>query len=372
MLVAVLVPALPTSQAQSDYSLRGNPDFSADNLSPEMRLWYDRLWAAIGNSAIYPNPGEAAASGDLYQIGRTLNVNITALLTAFRITGAPALLGEVDRLMEIARGQLQDYNDDDYLNWRWLRETTSSYYGDDRHPMDEMLAHSYLPEVAYALRLNVDLNPDYAAHADFWEDYIVNQFLKKWQERGGLDRSLTHPYTHFMRMYYYLSLLTGDQSYLAEAERRGDVLNSMMREIDSRYGVGYIWDHRVPDMGDTPLGCQPTVYALLTVTAFQDLALEGYGRYADPGYMEHYAVTFRDFVLQYGTDQLAGDICGEGDEGFEKFLLSGLSGLAAWDDTGLIQNLAVEAYTDNENADHPQRIFIPAYMLQVIALQSGQ
>ena len=38
------------------------------------------------------------------------------------MTKDPALLGEVDRLLEIARAQLADYNGDGFLNWRYLNE----------------------------------------------------------------------------------------------------------------------------------------------------------------------------------------------------------------------------------------------------------
>jgi len=372
LIVPVYRPAV-TAQTHRPLSLIGDPDFNVSNLSPEMQVWYTRLWAAIRSEDIYPDPDKEASSGDLYFMGRPLNLYITALLSAFRATGDLALLDEVDRLMELARAQLADYNGDGYLNWRYLFGTESIYYGQDTHSMDEMLTHSFIPEVAYVLKSNEQFDPVYGEHAAFWTDYLEKHFLPKWEARGGLEKSLVHPYAHFMRFYYYLYKLTGNLPYLLEAERRATVLNAMMKTQDTSRGEGFVWDHRVIAMGHDALGCQPTVYAVLTVTAFQDLALQGFPPYADDSYMAHYAATFRDQVLIYGTDELAGDVCGGGEdrkrEGFEKFLLGGIPGLAAWDDTGALMDVNEEAYDRYQSPDAPNIVFIPAYMLQVLAVR---
>jgi hypothetical protein len=356
----------PVELHAPQFPLIGDPDFNADDLPPDLRLWYDRLWAAINDGETYPNPDKAASSGDLYSIGRTLNAHITALLTAFRITGDLKLLDEVDRLMELTRGQLADWNGDGYLNWRWLRqeEKGSAYYNDDKHQMDEALAHSWIAEAAYALKINAKYNPRYGTHADFWTDYLVNGFLAKWDARGGLKPPLTHPYAHLMRFYYYLYRLTNDEKYLDEASFRATVLDRMMDEKKTGHGVAYTWDHRVLGLDDPPWGCQPTVYGMLTLVAFQDLALEGFGKYADEAYMTHYVVTFRELVATHSTEKLAGNVCGDEEESFGKYTISSVPGLALWDDTGKIAAISEQGYAETEVDDKPQRIFIPAYMLQ--------
>jgi hypothetical protein len=158
--------------------------------------------------------------------------------------------------------------------------------------------------------------------------------------------------------------LTGNESYLDEASYRANVLDNMMREQETADGVAFTWDHRVLGIGFASLGCQPTVYGMLTITAFQDLALEGFGKYADTDYMTHYAVTFRDLVASHGTDRLAGNVCGEDEESFGKFTISSIPGLALWDKTGKIAILSEESYARTEEEDTPKRIFTPAYMLQ--------
>ena len=91
------------------YSLRGNPNFNPDQLSSEMKLWHTRLWEGIeyaNSDDGRLNPEVRASSGDLFSMGRFLNVHITTLLHALRVTKDLALLDEVDRLMEMARLEL--------------------------------------------------------------------------------------------------------------------------------------------------------------------------------------------------------------------------------------------------------------------------
>jgi len=81
-------------------SLAGNPAFDPGEMPADMQLWYDRLWGAINNPNIYPNPTGVAMSGDLYGMGRTLHSHVMALIAAFRATGDLQLVAEIDRLME--------------------------------------------------------------------------------------------------------------------------------------------------------------------------------------------------------------------------------------------------------------------------------
>jgi hypothetical protein len=267
----------------------------------------------------------------------------------------------------LARAQLKDTNNDGYLNWVWLNDPNIPlYYNKDIHDMDEMLTHSMVAQVAYALKSNAQFDPVYGEHAAFWTDYLLKDFLPKWQARGGLDKSLAHPYAHFMRFYYYLYRLTDDEKYLDEAFRRARVLDNMMKHKVVNHEIAFVWDHRVPGMGDPPYGCQETGYGIFTVLAFQDLSMEGFGKYADPEYMRHYTITFRDLVLTHGTDALAGTVCGDGEESFGKYSISSIPGLAVWDDSGKILGFSAEAFQLLDNPGQPQRIFIPAYMVYAL------
>src|SRR5688572_9784432 len=83
-------------------SLAADPLHDPAPLNQEQAVWYTRLWEAIDGST-YPDPDQAAASGNTYAIGRPLQQHILALMTAFRVTHDLRLLDETDRLMELAR-----------------------------------------------------------------------------------------------------------------------------------------------------------------------------------------------------------------------------------------------------------------------------
>ncbi len=365
-------PELSTTR----FTLVGNPNFSASQLPSEMQTWYNRLWQAINNSSQYPNANSAASSGDLYYLGRKLHAHMMGLIAAFRATGDLKLVAEIDRLMELARTQLQDWDGDGWISWRWLYDPSSAYYGNDTHQMDEILTHSMVAEVAYVLKSNAQFNSTYGTHAQFWQDYLVHTWIPKWQARGGVEKNLTYPYAAFMKFYYYLYKLTGDSSYLTEATRRANVLYGMMVEGQGSRGPLFTWDHRVPNLGDAAWGCAPTVYSVLTVMSMEDMALEGFGNWASDSYMAHYAGTFRDNVVTYGTTQLAGTLCG-GDGGnyqyeeIGKYANGAAPGLAAWDTTGVLQSFNVDVYNSVEGSATPKRIYIPAYMLLTLAARSS-
>jgi hypothetical protein len=121
--------------------------------------------------------------GDINTLGRNLNSYLTSILTLFRLTGDKALLTEVDRIMELERAKLSDceyhYKNvaeanpdgtpvdkrectkDGFLNL--IRRPKNNegadlqFIGNDHHEMDEILSHSIIAEVAYALFLNQDI-----------------------------------------------------------------------------------------------------------------------------------------------------------------------------------------------------------------------
>jgi hypothetical protein len=254
LLTACTVPAAgsqavsrvsPPLKPVGTYSLRGNPNFSSSRLPSEMRLWHSRLWEGIEKveaSENVLNPEELAASGDLYKLGRFLNVYVTSLLTSLRVTGDLALLDEVDRLMEVARGELNDYNADGFLNWRYLNEDADSssrpFYGDDYHVMDDILTHSMVAAVAAALHENAAFSTRYAEHAAFWTNYLKNDFEAKWRTRNEvpsgfpfLTRDLTHPYAQWIRFHHYMYTLTGEVGYAREAARMAEQVAVFMREV---------------------------------------------------------------------------------------------------------------------------------------------
>ncbi|ADI14274.1 hypothetical protein [Truepera radiovictrix] len=370
---AVTLEPLPLEPVPT-FSLRGDPNFSPEHLPREMRLWHSRFWNGIeyvNTTDRFYNPETLASSGDLFQLGRHFNVYVTSLLTVLRVTGDLAILDEVDRLMQLAAGELRDYNADGFRNWRYLTLTgadSAAFIGDDYHEMDEILTHSMVAAVAYAFKANADFDARYAERAAFWTDYLQNDFEAKWRRRNDvprgfpfLSRDLMHPYVQWIRFHYYMYGLTGDASYYAEAERMARQVPLQVREVATPGGPAYVWNQRfLPEARGDVLSCQPFVYLQLTFQAFQDLAMEGFSVF-DDAFMQRVATSMTELVVRDGYRSFAGDICGgQYQAGLRPTRSRSTRGVAfhfvnfpyatigKWDPTGRLETLVRRAYDELE------------------------
>ena len=172
-------PLVPSS---GDRSIVGDPSFNANNLSSEMRTWYDRLKASMAASESFVE--QRAGGGNLYFLGRDTNEQITALIAGLRATGSLEFLVQAAKIMEVPRKVLRDAytckdlkttggsacveptgcssgycctgQTDGYKNWLWLEFfpkdnysypsssngwLNQAYYCQDKHPMDEAMTH---------------------------------------------------------------------------------------------------------------------------------------------------------------------------------------------------------------------------------------
>jgi len=373
------------------YSLKGNPAFERSQLPPEMRRWYDRFWSTVEDPKLdYPplNPTSLAQSGDLYQLGRNLNVYVTSMLNMLRVTGDLALLDEIDHLMGLVQGTLRDTNGDGFRNFRYLRTAGGSkFYGDDRHEMDEVLTHSFLAAVAYAFKENAQYSDRYAEQAAFWTDYLKNDFEAKWRARNDepsgfpfLTFDLTHPYVQWIRYHYYMAKLTGEGGYYREAERMAELVAEHMREVYTPNGPAFVWDHRfLPDTDNGPLGCQPFIYVQYTIQGFQDLYLEGFSVFADDRFLQKAATAISEFIIDNGSHSFAQDICSgtyqrglrpnTGDRGVVSLFLNyPFAALGKWDATGETEEITREVYRRLEDdPDAPHHYNLPAMMVFMLA-----
>ncbi len=379
------------------YNLRGDPDFDPNELPGEMKLWHARLWDGVRflNDSDSPmNPGTLAASGDLYSLGRGFNTYVTTLLNALRVTKDLALLSEIDRLLEVARAQLADYNGDGYLNWRYLNENADggesgiNYYGDDYHVMDDILTHSLIAAAAGALRENAEFSRVYEEHAAFWQDYLKNHFEAKWRERNDepsgfpfLTRDLMHPYVQFIRYHYYMAELTGDAAYRREAERMAELVLQQVREVFTSGGPAYVWNQRFLPEGDgNILMCQPFIYLQLTFQAFEDMAFEGFSVFND-AFMQRVSTAMTALVIEDGYREFETDICGGvyqagfypsgGDGGITyHFVNQPYAEIGKWDATGRLRRTVERAYreVDLDDSYYPRaRMNLSAAMLILLA-----
>jgi hypothetical protein len=368
----------PVYAVKKDMSLAADPQFNESNLSPEMRLWYGRLWQVINNPDKYPGVDAAATGGDAYKIGRVVGPYVYSLYDAYRITGDTRLLDEADRVMELTKPSLRDWDGDGIKGWKWLFDPDSGYYGQENHPMDNWLTYSVVAEHLYVLRQNQDLKPEYRQHADFWQDILVNHWEVRMNASSGQmeDKSLFHPYTAATTYHYHMYKLLGDNWRQNSLNQHLDITRQAMKELPLSGGkTGWVWDHRVVAIENNPFGCQPTQYAHLSLLGFEELAWEKQVQFADTNYMSKYANMAAGSVYKDGINAIAGDVCdgftvnGLQSSGYETepvtkaALYSGFLNLAFWDESGKLKTSAQQLYDHFDSTGTPQYFHLPVAMM---------
>ena len=241
--------------------------------------------------------------------------------------------------------------------------------------MDEMLAHSLVASFAYAFYVNRDLDSRYAERAQFWTDYLKNQFEAKWRKRKGiptgfpfLTKELTHAYLQWIRYHYYMAKLTGDQAYMDEAVRMAGNIKDQIQLVSTPIGTADFWYHGMTLIGaSSTYGPQPTHYARYTVQAAADLAAEGFNIFGQSGFMDRMANTLSYFIMN-STSSYAGNIDGSGTpESYDRYSISPWAMLGRWDNTGKIQSETERVYKLIESSpDNPRRVYFPAGMLYML------
>lgn len=387
---SIIVGCTPSALTQG-VPMRGDPAFDQATLPSDVNVYYQDVLDTLNRPDYYPNSIEAALTGDLYQIGRVVNVHVTTLLTLFRYTHDLQLLDAVDLTMQAARSTLSDTNGDGFRNWRWLHDPRNpQWYGDDFHVMDEIMTHGVVAAVAWAYQNNRGLTSpsgiDYGERADFWRRYLKNDFEPKWQARNNVSSlrylrvDLMHPYMQAIRYYHYMGLITGDSGYTDEAQRLANDLLREIKEVPTASGTAYVWGMGLRSKGSAVRFVQPTLYANYTVQTMQELALEGMAPFADSDFMVKVARTVTTFVLDNGADDFAVDIAGNrslggldpapfipNDAAYNRltrahWAIMSYAALAHFDSTGAIEetNLAVFRSIERSTQVAPQRIYLPA------------
>jgi hypothetical protein len=370
----VIEPTLP---------MRGDVTFDRESLDGAISDLYQQLLDDLDRHDGVPETLELAARDDLYTYGRTLSQHVQSILAVFRLTGDLVLLDHVDVIAERMRAELRDgwrdTNDgsdgerDGYLNWVWRHSDTSAHTGKDTHEMDEIKAHALVALIAYALDQNRDLpsptGRDYAAHADFWRDYLVHHFEAKWRERKGVAvgfpimvRTLMHPYIAWVKWHFYMWKLTGEAGYLAEANRMADVLWDEYRPVESPSGPAYVWSHGVLGEGSSHERLQSTTYAGYVYGDMVDFYFEQFHGWASEAAMGAFARTFTEFVMDVPDpfrDGFASDVGGGVSRGglpsepsYERmsiawYRINAYALASAWDDSGRLGTLTGVAYHDS-------------------------
>jgi hypothetical protein len=307
----------PTSPAAS-LALRGDAGFAVSQLREGERALYDRFLREIADPGSLEETMRLAASDDIFTYGRPLHGYVQSVLTVFRVTGDLALLDHVDVIAERMRRELRDgwrdTNDgtdgtrDGYLNWVYRYQDTPDLQGKDTRFLDEIKTHGLIAMIAYALHLNRDLaspgGRDYAAHADFWRDYLVNHFEAKWRERRGvatgfpiMHHSDAHSYYTWTKWHYYMGLLTGDAAYLDEAHRMADIIWGEIRSVNVSGGPAYVWASNITALSASRNYLMSSGYASSVYGDVVTFHLEGFHNWASEEHMHAFARTLTEFMF---------------------------------------------------------------------------
>jgi hypothetical protein len=384
-------PEQPVVPVARSWTLRGDPAFSVDQLTPEQKLWYGRTWAGIRNPNAVIDITSRASSDNIYHYGRDLHTYTQAVLLMLRSTGDLKFLDEVDRIAQLMRSKLSDSwcatldgtsQRDGYLNWRERHEQSSTYYCKDVTDLNEMLTHAHVATFAYAFHVNRDLDPRYAERADFWRNYLVNHFEPKWRKRKNkpwpqmplLQKKGVKTQMSWIRYNYYMGLLTGRTEYLAEAERLGnDMLDNDFRVVRSAGGDALVWrSTMLSQNGDRPY-LMPTTYTRYVMINAVELHLEGFHRWADGSMLPQMTNSLGHFVFDNGTIDIARDIGGgisrggiaasPEDEWRRYTAMNFLTGpymmTIAWDTNGRAQQISERFFRSKENVDNPRTVYYP-------------
>lgn len=387
-------PAAPAPALGDFGDLRGNPNFKASSLSPEAQIWYRRLWEAIDNPHSDYNPDKWARSDNLYTYARQMHTYLQTLLTAFRVTGDLKLLDEIDRLVEVMRSRLADsWRDtqdgtrqkDGYLNWVW-RGSSKTYYGKDTNKLDEMKTHAIIASVAHALDVNRDFKSPggraYGSHADFWVDYLVNDFEAKWRERERKSSSFpimirpdTHTYYSWMKWHYYMNLLTGKSAYLSEANRMAGKIWEDIETVSTSGGTAYVWPRGVQSEGGGQNILDPTTYSRYIFADVVEFYFEGFNRWGNASTVQGYARSLANFVVDEGgssgKDWFASDIGGGRTRGgirsdsswsrmdVYKFEVSPYAHIMYWDSSNRVDNVTTKVMKSLGGVDRTRTIYLP-------------
>jgi hypothetical protein len=383
-------PEQPVVPVARSWTLRGDPAFSVDQLTPEQKLWYGRTWAGIRNPNAVIDITSRASSDNIYHYGRDLHTYTQAVLLMLRSTGDLKFLDEVDRIAQIMRSKLSDSwcatldgtsQRDGYLNWRERHEQSSTYYCKDVTDLNEMLTHAHVATFAYAFHVNRDLDPRYAERADYWTNYLVNHFEPKWRKRKNkpwpqmpmLQKKGVKTQLAWVRYNHYMHLLTGKVEYHDEAMRIHETMwRDDFKTASSPAGTALVWRGTMISLnGDRPY-LMPTTYTRYIYMDAVELYYQSFPQWTEERLVQM-TRSLGHFMFDNGTVDFARDVGGgisrgglEASPELEwrrhtamNFLTGPYMMTIAWDTDGRAQQISEGFFRSKEDIDNPRTVYYP-------------
>jgi hypothetical protein len=351
-----IVASAPVPSTSSPGSVPTRSRVTTEDATVDASVWLDRMRGGMDASNLLIE--DIMVSNDLYALGREGGNYIEALLMAYRATSDRRFLDRVLELTDLAKSQLRDAwldgTTDGFTDWLWLTDPTNSqFYGKDTNWLDESITSGNVALWAWAFHANRDLDPRYAAAADFWRDWLENQFLAKWYQRAGDPlRAWNTPFAAFYkpdveprsanwRLAYYLWRITGNAFY---RDRTDEIVEELIgaQQINPAYPTAYRWTRQTDPSSQSWMA---TNYANYYARVVIEMNLEGMPFYSSSTEMARFASTFRDVIYRNslpGLSTMAGDVSGGGSAGFAPYAFNGF---AAWDPTGTLMTIADRAIT---------------------------
>lgn len=312
-----------------------------------------------------------------YIAGRTLWYDVAGALAAFWVTGSKDMLDLVYDTVSAVSDYMTDIDGDTWVDVPLDRKDEAldgseptpplsvlligglerGYYTDalsiewtDGYMNTNLLANAF-SVAAYALDVNRALDARYAAWVDWYDDWLVNDYLAERDARGsnwngGIIDNLTHCTARGAVWLRFAEKRGQLAPIMTEAAR--DAHNAMLLAtlVDHPNG-SVVWRHRpagAEELGDA--GWQGVEYANDTMLSLVILALDGA---IDQGYLSKMAKTVSDNIFRPGAAYPGlMDVVGELDlEGnpytseqqqstctVGKYMQAGLCAVTAWDATG--------------------------------------
>ena len=321
--------------------------------TPEETVWYNRVLDGMAASNVLADG--IMISGDSYTIGRDGGNYTEALIMAYRATGDRQFLDRVLELANLAKAQLRDAwldgTTDGFTGWLWLIDpTNTTFFGKDTNWLDESISAGNAALWMYTFDQNRQLDPAYAAAADFWRNWLETQFLgKSYQRAGSALAAWNTPFAAFYkpdleprsanwRLAYYLWKVTGNAFYRdREQEIRTQLVNAF--QVNPANTLAYRFARQL-DVSTQEW--MLTNYANYPMRVVIEMNLEGVPFFSSPVPMKRFASTFRNIIFNnsLSATTMKNDVNGGGSTSFALYAFNAFS---PWDSTGFLMNLADDA-----------------------------